>query len=251
MSSPAVLAAQAALASIDLAGYDAEQSRLMDERCILVDEQDNAIGAMDKKTCHLMENINKGLLHRAFSAFVFRPSDGKLLLQQRATEKITFPDMWTNTCCSHPLDDFEEEKVELDQLGVRVAATRKLEHELGIPPSQAPADQFQYLTRIHYLAPSNGMWGEHEVDYILFLTADVTVTPNPNEIRDHKYVDKAELQAMFDAPGNSFTPWFKLIARDFLFGWWDELLKRKDTQGLVVAKSLAGLVDGSKVIKMT
>ena len=66
---------------------------------------------------HLMENINKGLLHRAFSAFVFRPSDGRLLLQQRATEKITFPDMWTNTCCSHPLDDFEEEKVETDQLG--------------------------------------------------------------------------------------------------------------------------------------
>jgi isopentenyl-diphosphate delta-isomerase len=51
MSSPAVLAAQAALASIDLSNYDPEQSRLMDERCILVDEQDNAIGAMDKKTC--------------------------------------------------------------------------------------------------------------------------------------------------------------------------------------------------------
>ncbi|KAF7339483.1 Isopentenyldiphosphate isomerase [Mycena sanguinolenta] len=251
MASPAVLAAQAALASIDLSGYDKEQSRLMDERCILVDEQDNAIGAMDKKTCHLMENINKGLLHRAFSAFVFRPSDGKLLLQQRASEKITFPDMWTNTCCSHPLDDFEEEKMEKDQLGVRVAATRKLEHELGIPASQVPADQFQYLTRIHYLAPSNGMWGEHEVDYILFITADVTVTPNPNEIRDHKYVDKAELQAMFDAPGNSFTPWFKLIARDFLFGWWDALLERKNPQGQVVAKNLAGIVDGSKVIKMT
>lgn len=109
-----------------------------------------------------MENINKGLLHRAFSAFVFRPSDGKLLLQQRATEKITFPDMWTNTCCSHPLDDFEAEKIEKDQLGVRVAASRKLEHELGIPPSQTPVDEFQYLTRIHYLAPSNGMWGEHE-----------------------------------------------------------------------------------------
>ena len=109
-----------------------------------------------------MENINKGLLHRAFSAFVFRPSDGKLLLQQRATEKITFPDMWTNTCCSHPLDDFEEEKVEKDARGVRVAACRKLEHELGIPRDQAPADQFQYLTRIHYLAPSNGPWGEHE-----------------------------------------------------------------------------------------
>ena len=176
-----------------------------------------------------MTNINKGLLHRAFSAFVFRPSDGKLLLQQRASEKITFPDMWTNTCCSHPLDDFEEEKEEREQRGVRVAASRKLEHELGIPQAQTPVDAFQYLTRIHYLAPSDGIWGEHEgaqagpcgstrswtrllihvsssVDYILFFTGDVDVTPNANEIRDYKYVDKAELQAMFDAPG--FAPSF-------------------------------------------
>ena len=49
--------------------------------------------------------------------------------------------------------------------------------------------------------------------------------------------------------GNSFTPWFKLIARDFLFGWWDELLARK-VDGKVSAKSLNGFVDGSKVIKM-
>ena len=106
------------------------------------------------------------------------------------------------------------------------------------------------------------------VDYILFLTADVTVVPNVNEIRDHKYVSKEELQAMFDDKGNTFfsncmkrwltqgidnlfTPWFKLIARDFLFGWWDELYKRKSTEGKVVAKSLAGIADGGKVIKMT
>ncbi|TFL06214.1 NUDIX hydrolase domain-like protein [Pterulicium gracile] len=247
--SPAVRAAKEYLSTIDLSGYDAEQSKLMEERCILVDENDNAIGAVDKKTCHLMENINKGLLHRAFSAFVFRPSDGKLLLQQRATEKITFPDLWTNTCCSHPLDDFEEEKIMKEHLGVRVAATRKLEHELGIPTSQCPVDQYQYLTRIHYLAPSDGLWGEHEVDSILFLTADVDVTPNANEIRDHKYVDKAELQAMFQDEKNLFTPWFKLIARDFLFGWWDQLLERRGTDGKVNAKSLADLVD-DRVIKM-
>ena len=51
-------------------------------------------------------------------------------------------------------------------------------------------------------------------------------------------------------PDNTFTPWFKLIARDFLFGWWDELIARKDADGLVKAKSLSGLVDGSKVVKM-
>jgi len=243
-------ATKSGLASIDLSGYDLEQSRLMDERCIVVDENDKPIGALDKKTCHLMENINKGLLHRAFSAFVFRPSDGKLLLQRRASEKITFPDMWTNTCCSHPLDDFEEEKVELDQRGVKVAASRKLEHEFGIPQSQTPIDKFQYLTRIHYLAPSSGLWGEHEIDYILFLTANVTVKPNTNEIRDHKYVDKQELAAMFEDDTNSFTPWFKLIARDFLFGWWDDLLAR-NIDGSVEAHRLAGVADGTKIFRMT
>ena len=100
------------------------------------------------------------------------------------------------------------------------------------------------------------------VDYILFLTADVTVAPNPNEIRDHKYVDKAELQAMFEDPGefwslsprclrapadcalsaNSFTPWFKLIARDFLFGWWDELLARKPAEGIGRTETSGGVV---------
>lgn len=63
-----------------------------------------------------MSNINNGLLHRAFSVFLFRPSDGRLLLQKRADEKITFPSMWTNTCCSHPLS-IKAELVEKDQAG--------------------------------------------------------------------------------------------------------------------------------------
>src|ERR1700755_1544797 len=87
----------------DVAGYDEEQIRLMDEVCIVLDDNDQPIGSASKKACHLMTNINNGLLHRAFSCFLFDPKTKKLLLQQRATEKITFPDMWTNTCCSHPL----------------------------------------------------------------------------------------------------------------------------------------------------
>jgi len=151
----------------------------------------------------LMENINAGMLHRAFSVFLFRPSDGKLLLQQRAPEKITFPNMWTNTCCSHPLHGVEGNESEEDgELGARRAASRKLEHELGIPKSKTPADEFQYLTRIHYLAPSDGPWGEHEVDYILFVTADVeaVTTPNKNEVSAVRYVDQAELKVMFEDP---------------------------------------------------
>jgi isopentenyl-diphosphate delta-isomerase type 1 len=112
---------------------------------------------------HLMTNIDKGLLHRAFSVFLFN-SKNELLLQQRATEKITFPDMWTNTCCSHPLGIPGETGVELPEAveGVKRAAQRKLDHELGIKAAQVPIEKFKFLTRIHYKAPSDGKWGEHE-----------------------------------------------------------------------------------------
>lgn len=115
---------------------------------------------------HLMSNIDRGLLHRAFSVFLF-DSQNRLLLQQRATEKITFPDCWTNTCCSHPLGIPGETGVGLDASvqGVIRAAQRKLGHELGIKPEQVPLDKFEFLTRIHYMAPSDGKWGEHESEF--------------------------------------------------------------------------------------
>lgn len=112
---------------------------------------------------HLMENIDRGLLHRAFSVFLF-DSNNRLLLQQRAAEKITFPNLWTNTCCSHPLGIPGETGTGLEAavLGVKRAAQRKLYHELGIKAEQVPLDKFDFLTRIHYKAPSDGKWGEHE-----------------------------------------------------------------------------------------
>jgi isopentenyl-diphosphate delta-isomerase len=137
-----------------------------------------------------MKNIDRGLLHRAFSVFLF-DSNNRLLLQQRADEKITFPGwftrfpaltiyfvitfsipmlripaqgMWTNTCCSHPLGVSGETGAEIHAAvqGVRRAAQRKLNHELGIKPVQVPLEKFDFLTRIHYKAPSDGKWGEHE-----------------------------------------------------------------------------------------
>jgi isopentenyl-diphosphate delta-isomerase len=83
---------------------DPEQLRLMDEMCIVVNENDEFIRPETKKTCHLMSQIQEtNLLHRAFSVFIFSP-DGKLLLQQRSAEKITFPNAFTNSCCSqYPL----------------------------------------------------------------------------------------------------------------------------------------------------
>ncbi|RKP23055.1 isopentenyl pyrophosphate isomerase, partial [Syncephalis pseudoplumigaleata] len=183
-------------AEVNLANYDAEQARLMEERCIVIDEHDRRIGAESKKTCHLMTNIDGGLLHRAFSVFLFDPQ-GRLLLQQRADEKITFPAYWTNTCCSHPLNK-EDELVEEDQLGVKRAARRKLEHELGIPFEQVPLDAIKYITRIHYKAASNDIWGEHEIDYVLILQATVDLNINVNEVQSTRYVTREELQTMIE-----------------------------------------------------
>ncbi|KAK5103926.1 isopentenyl-diphosphate delta-isomerase idi1 [Lithohypha guttulata] len=221
---------------VDLSGYDAEQIRLMDEVCIVLDYNDNAIGTASKKGCHLMTNINKGLLHRAFSTFLFHPESKKLLLQQRATEKITFPDMWTNTCCSHPLAHPSE--TGLGDLisnveGAKRAAIRKLDHELGIPPKYIPIEGFEYLTRIHYLAPSDGKWGEHEIDYILFVEADPELKVNKNEVKDVRWVSRDELKQMFkDAETGTgkdktlkYTPWFKLICESMLYQWWESLEK--------------------------
>ncbi|KAJ2531407.1 isopentenyl-diphosphate delta-isomerase idi1, partial [Coemansia sp. RSA 1933] len=107
-------------ATLDLSAYDEEQVRLMGEMCILLDENDKAVGAASKKTCHQMANINQGMVHRAFSVFLFN-SKNELLLQQRAREKITFPECFTNTCCSHPLAT-ESELDEVNQMGVKRAA---------------------------------------------------------------------------------------------------------------------------------
>ncbi|KAI9723921.1 MAG: isopentenyl-diphosphate delta-isomerase idi1 [Candelaria pacifica] len=210
----------------DLAGYDEEQIRLMDEVCIVLDHDDTPVGTASKKACHLMKNIDQGLLHRAFSVFLF-DSRNRLLLQQRASEKITFPDMWTNTCCSHPLGIPSETGSDLEASiqGVRRAAQRKLFHELGIPAEQVPLDDFKFLTRIHYKASSDGKWGEHEIDYILFIKADVDLDINPNEVQYTRYVSDVELRAMFKEGTLKFTPWFRLICQSMLFEWWEHLDK--------------------------
>ena len=82
----------------ELGGYDSDQVEMMKEECILVDENDNILGKDSKINCH----INEGKLHRAFSVLLFNTS-GELLIQKRAKEKITFPSIWANSCCSHPL----------------------------------------------------------------------------------------------------------------------------------------------------
>ncbi|KAH7840763.1 hypothetical protein Vadar_021266 [Vaccinium darrowii] len=216
-------------AAVD-AGMDEVQRRLMfDDECILVDENDRVVGHDTKYNCHLMEKIeSENLLHRAFSVFLFN-SKYELLLQQRSATKVTFPLVWTNTCCSHPLYR-ESELIDQDALGVRNAAQRKLLDELGIPAEDVPVDQFTPLGRMLYKAPSDGKWGEHELDYLLFIVRNVNVHPNPDEVADIKYVNREELKELLkkaDAGegGLKLSPWFRLVVDNFLFKWWDHVEK--------------------------
>jgi isopentenyl-diphosphate delta-isomerase len=209
---------------------DAVQRRLMfEDECILVDENDNVVGHDSKYNCHLMEKIeSENLLHRAFSVFLFN-SNYELLLQQRSATKVTFPLVWTNTCCSHPLFR-ESELVEENALGVRNAAQRKLFDELGIPSDNIPVDNFTSLGRILYKAPSDGKWGEHELDYLLLIVGDVKANPNPDEVADIKYVNRDELKELLrkaDAGegGIKLSPWFRIVVDNFLFKWWDHVEK--------------------------
>ncbi|CAA0814351.1 Isopentenyl-diphosphate Delta-isomerase I-chloroplastic [Striga hermonthica] len=209
---------------------DAVQRRLMfEDECILVDENDCVVGHDTKYNCHLMEKIeSENLLHRAFSVFLFN-SKHELLLQQRSATKVTFPMVWTNTCCSHPLYR-ESELIEENALGVKNAAQRKLLDELGIPSEDIPVDQFIPLGRMLYKAPSDGKWGEYELDYLLFVTRDVSVQPNPDEVADIKYVNREQLKEILrkaDAgdEGVKLSPWFRLVVDNFLFKWWDHVEK--------------------------
>merc|ERR1719231_143209 len=166
-----------------------------------------------------------------------------MLLQRRAAEKVLFPMYWTNTCCSHPLyTDAELGKLDGDDpvAGVKRAAIRKLEHELGIDPAQLPMEDFHFMTKVHYHAASNDDFGEHEIDYVLLVQADVELDNiNPNEVVETMYIDQAglkEMLATLEEKGLQFSPWGRIIVETFMDKWWphigkpDELLKLQDSE---------------------
>ena len=217
-----------AVENSELQGYDESQIEMMEENCIVVDENDLITGKDSKVNCHL----NDGKLHRAFSVLIFN-SNEKLLIQQRADEKITFPSIWANSCCSHPLyQDGEEEDIK----GAKKAAVRKLTQELGILPDEIQAEKLNFITKMHYKARADQKWIEHEVDYIFALKKDVNINPNPNEIQKTRYVDEDELDELFNksiTDDVKIGPWFRLIRDNFLSEIWanlDNLENIKDNE---------------------
>ena len=197
---------------------DSEQISLMSEAVIMVDESDQVIGEASKVSAH----YQAGVLHRAFSVLLF-DLDGKLLLQKRADDKVTFPGVWANSCCSHPLNSADELE-STDSMGVKRAAIRKLHQELGIEPSQLDINDFHFITKMMYSARMNADWIEREIDHILVIQADVNLSINENEVSETKWVSQEQLHQILSGNeqiGGEIAPWFRCIAERIMSDeWW-------------------------------
>lgn len=166
----------------------------MNEYVVLVDEKDQELGLMEKQQAHVA-----GLLHRAFSVFVFN-SKGELLLQQRAADKYHSPLLWTNTCCSHP----RENETYLE------GAHRRLGEEMGF--DCALEEKFHFI----YKAQLEEKLFEHELDYVFTGTYDGEININKEEVADYKWISMEDLMGDMDANPENYTIWFRIIFDEYL-----------------------------------
>jgi isopentenyl-diphosphate delta-isomerase len=159
------------------------------ESLILVDESDSEVGFASKAECHR----GGGLLHRAFSVFLFN-SEGQLLLQQRSAAKPLWPLYWSNSCCSHP------------RAGERIedAARRRIREELSLQC------ELEFLYKFMYHAPFGELGSEREFCHVFAGRHTGRISAHPEEIAAWRYVTPDELTAEMAADPESFTPWLKL-----------------------------------------
>ncbi len=155
---------------------------------ILVNGEDEVLGAMEKMEAH-----EKGILHRAFSIFIFN-SKGEMLLQQRATGKYHSGGLWTNTCCSHPLPGEQTPD----------AAHRRLMEEMGFDTLLQPVFHFTYEALLE-----NGLT-EHEYDHVFTGTFDGPVSPDEAEVKAHRYLSMDALRKDIELHPHLYTAWFKI-----------------------------------------
>ena len=206
------------------------QAMLMAEAVIQVSENDQVIGPISKLDSH----SGAGEYHRAFSVLLFNSSN-ELLLQRRSMDKVTFPGVWANSCCSHPLHS-EDELDETNAMGVKKAAVRKLEQELGISPDSISIEDFVFMTKMRYSSRMNQDWIEREVDHILVIQADVEVNHNPNEVSEVMWVNQDQLEMMLleeRVAEEAVAPWFRCIAARVMNpNWWTAIGNISDLEAL-------------------
>jgi isopentenyl-diphosphate Delta-isomerase len=180
------------------------------EQLILVDEQDREIGFQAKADAH----TGKGVLHRAFSIFVFN-SDNEVLLQQRSPTKMLWPGYWSNACCSHP------RRGEI----MAEAVTRRLKQELGF------TCPLTYLYKFKYHAQFGAVGAEHELCSVYFGRYDGSVDVNVNEIAAWRFVAVDALERELSAKRDTFTPWFKMEWVHIKANYLDGMLASTGTDG--------------------
>lgn len=159
---------------------------------IRVDESDRPLGPLGKADCH----VGDGVLHRAFSVFLF-DERGRLLLQQRSARKPLWPGYWANSCCSHP------------RWGERLgeAARRRVGEELGTQPD-GPLDwRFSFIYRARF----GDAGSEHELCHVLTGTVDAaSVRPDPGEVAALRWLHPSRLGDELGDPAAPFAPWLRL-----------------------------------------
>ena len=160
-----------------------------DELLILVDREDNELGFASKAECH----SGTGLLHRAFSVFIFN-SSGQVLLQQRSEQKNLWNLYWSNSCCSHPRQGEQIEN----------AAHRRMVEELSFDC------ELHYLYKFFYQESFERKGSEHELCSVFVGRFDGEISVNINEITDWKFIDTDELSRSIDQHPEKYTPWLQL-----------------------------------------
>lgn len=171
---------------------------MMEEnKVILVNEHDDMIGIMDKLEAH-----KQGLLHRAFSIFIFN-TKGDMLLQQRAISKYHSGGLWTNACCSHPKPGEN----------TKGAAQRRLKEELGFETLIEKIFDFTYKAEFE-----NGLV-EHEFDHVFAGGYEGKLDVDPDEVSDFCYKEVSEIKNMLQTHPQKFTAWFH-IAFPKIEEWW-------------------------------
>jgi isopentenyl-diphosphate delta-isomerase, type 1 len=160
----------------------------MEDQVILVDENDREIGAAGKLAAH-----REGLLHRAFSIFVFHPN-GKLLLQKRARTKYHSDGLWSNTCCSHPRPGE----------AIQAEARRRLSQEMGFVCDLEEVFDFTYRIKL------TDQLTEHEIDHVFIGTFDGDPVPNPEEVDDWKWIEVEQLQRDLQGNPADYSYWLRI-----------------------------------------
>lgn len=163
------------------------------EKVILVNEQDEQLGLMEKLEAH-----EKGVLHRAVSVFIFNRK-GELLIQKRASGKYHGAGLWTNTCCTHPRDG----ETSLD------CANRRLKEEMGIETELQLKFSFIYKSEVE-----NGLI-ENEFDHVFFGVHNGEISLNANEAEDHTFVSLGNVSKEADQHPERFSIWFRIILEKF------------------------------------